>query len=56
MNDDGIIRSEHPHEVVMPEGSHIAVSKTAEQTQGISARKKTRTGKGAGYEPAGCKV
>jgi len=33
MNDDGIIRGEHPHEVVMPEGSHIAVSKTAEQTQ-----------------------
>lgn len=33
MNDDGIIRSEHPHEVVMPEGSRIAVSKTAEQTQ-----------------------
>jgi len=33
MNDDGIIRSEHPHEVVMPEGSRVAVSKTAEQTQ-----------------------
>ena len=33
MNDHGIIRSEHSHEVVMPEGSRIAVSKTAEQTQ-----------------------
>lgn len=33
MNDDGIIRGEHPHEVVMPEGSRIAVSKTAEQTE-----------------------
>jgi hypothetical protein len=28
MNNDEIFRNEHPHEVVMPEGSHIAVSKT----------------------------
>jgi hypothetical protein len=33
MNNDEIFRNEHPHEVVMPEGSHIAVSKTAEKTE-----------------------
>lgn len=33
MNDDGIFRNERPHEVVMPEGSHIAVSKSAEKTE-----------------------
>lgn len=33
MNDDGIFRNERPHEVVMPEGSHIAVSKTGEKTE-----------------------
>jgi len=33
MNDDEIIRNEHPHEVVMPEGSRIAVSKSAEKTE-----------------------
>ena len=33
MNDDGIFRNERPHEVEMPEGSHIAVSKSAEKTE-----------------------
>ena len=33
MNDDGIFRSEHTHEVGMPEGSHVAVSKTAQETE-----------------------
>jgi|694.fasta_scaffold15496_10 hypothetical protein len=33
MSDNNIIRSDHPHEVTMPEGSRIAVSKTAEKTE-----------------------
>lgn len=33
MNNDEIFRSDQPHKVVMPEGSHMAASKTAEKTE-----------------------